>query len=62
MDNTWRAKCSDGSFVEGVKHTNQHVHYDSSGGSDIPVSQKNQADNTNMNLRTTPLIDINKKF
>ncbi|RME04055.1 MAG: hypothetical protein D6805_04305 [Planctomycetota bacterium] len=56
--NWWRANCKDGTFVEGIKHSEEHVHYDSSGGSDIPVNWRNEKSGEGVNLRNTPLKDL----
>lgn len=58
-DNTWRSDpLKDGTFVEGIRHEPEHVHYDPRGGSDIPVNWTNQETNESINLRTTPLSDL----
>ncbi len=61
-DNTWRSKpLKDGTFVEGVKHSGEHLHYDPRGGSDIPVHFRNEVTGEGIDLRNTPLKDLRKK-
>ena len=56
-DKHWRAKNKDGTFVEGIKGTDIHVHYDSSGGSDVPVGLGKQGEHSK-NIRNRPIRDL----
>jgi hypothetical protein len=60
--NTWRDDTKDGTFVEGIKYSGEHVHYDSSGGSDVPVNWKNETTGESVPLRTTPIGEADAKI
>ncbi len=58
-DNTWRRDIpKDGTFIEGIKHSDEHIHYDKSGGSDVPVNWRNEQTGERVNLRITPLKEL----
>lgn len=53
---TWRRRLKrDGTFVEGVRHSGEHVHYDHRQGSDIPVHWRDETSGAGMNLRDEPI-------
>jgi hypothetical protein len=61
-DDVWRDTIKkDGTFVEGIKNSGEHLHYDSSGGSDVPVNQRNEVTGESIDLRKTPLDQLRDK-
>jgi|GEM_PF-3564741 len=50
-EKTWRRTCRDGSFVEGVRHSGEHLHYNKSDGSDIPVHWRDEKSGRGVSLR-----------
>ena len=58
---TWRKEIKkDKSFIEGVKNSGEHLHYNSDKGSDIPVNWRNEKTGEGKNLRETPLNKLKK--
>lgn len=55
MDKTWRKTCRDGSFVEGVRQSGEHLHYETSGGSDVPVHWRDERTGAGFSLRRQPI-------
>jgi len=61
-ENTWRNNVpKDNTFVEGLKKSGEHLHYDKSGGSDVPVNWRNEKTGEGVNLRSTPLQDLRNR-
>lgn len=55
-EKTWRRTLKgDGTFVEGVRHSGEHVHYDNRDGSDIPVNWRDETSGRGLNLRNEPI-------
>lgn len=46
---------ADKSFIEGLKGDGEHVHYNSSGGSDVPVHWRNERTGEGVSLRSLPI-------
>ena len=58
-DNTWRSEpLKDNTWVEGIKNSGEHVHYENSGGSDRPVNWRNETTGESVNLRNTSLSEL----